>query len=43
MDVVNGHILIQITDAIVAGVKGGLTLLFMIHVCENIKLIYHTV
>ena len=39
MDVVNGHVLKQTTDAIVTGVKGDLNLivLFMEHVYENIK------
>lgn len=43
MDVVNGHLLKQTTDAIVTGVKGGLNLilLFMAHAYENIKSIYH--
>lgn len=44
MDVVNGHVLKQTTDAIVTGVKGDLNLivLFMEHVYENIKSIYHS-
>lgn len=44
MKVVNGRVLIQTTDAVVAGVKGSLNLvlLFMEHVCENIKLICHS-
>ena len=44
MNVVNDHVLKQTTDAIVTGVKGDLNLivLFMEHVYENIKSIYHS-